>query len=93
MNNSTWDFDIEEDYVTGNGSTTNTTSASYIPPTHPELLIAFYVFIFILSVLGNVVVIVTLSCNRRMRDIVNVFLLNLVSTLVQISLGPIQFCK
>ena len=48
-------------------------------PDHPELLIICYAIIFILSVLGNMIVIITLTCNKRMRDIVNVFLLNLVS--------------
>lgn len=44
-----------------------------------EVMIPLYSIIFILSVLGNILVIVTLTQNRRMRTVTNVFLLNLVS--------------
>ena len=44
-----------------------------------EVMIPLYSVIFILSVLGNILVIVTLTQNRRMRTVTNVFLLNLVS--------------
>lgn len=44
-----------------------------------EVLIPLYSIIFILSVVGNILVIVTLSQNRRMRTVTNIFLLNLVS--------------
>ncbi|XP_076336271.1 cholecystokinin receptor type A-like [Tachypleus tridentatus] len=39
--------------------------------------IAFYLLIFVLAVLGNVLVIVTLTQNKRMRTVTNVFLMNL----------------
>ena len=39
--------------------------------------ISLYSFIFLLSVVGNTLVIVTLIQNRRMRTVTNVFLLNL----------------
>ena len=44
-----------------------------------EVMIPLYSVIFILSVVGNILVIVTLTQNRRMRTVTNVFLLNLVS--------------
>nr|CAH0113590.1 unnamed protein product [Daphnia galeata] len=43
-----------------------------------EVMIPLYSVIFILSVLGNILVIVTLTQNRRMRTVTNVFLLNLI---------------
>jgi len=46
-----------------------------------EVMIPLYSVIFILSVLGNILVIVTLTQNRRMRTVTNVFLLNLVSVI------------
>uniref|UniRef100_T1IJT3 Gastrin/cholecystokinin type B receptor n=1 Tax=Strigamia maritima TaxID=126957 RepID=T1IJT3_STRMM len=42
-----------------------------------KVLIPLYSIIFVLSVLGNVLVIVTLVQNRRMRTVTNAFLLNL----------------
>lgn len=42
-----------------------------------EITIPLYVAIFLLSVIGNVLVIVTLVQNRRMRTVTNIFLLNL----------------
>ena len=44
-----------------------------------EVMIPLYSVIFLLSVVGNILVIVTLTQNRRMRTVTNVFLLNLVS--------------
>lgn len=44
-----------------------------------EVMIPLYSIIFVLSVVGNILVIVTLTQNRRMRTVTNVFLLNLVS--------------
>ncbi len=46
-------------------------------PLAAELRIFFYSVIFLLSVVGNALVIVTLIQNRRMRTVTNVFLLNL----------------
>ena len=42
-----------------------------------ELRITLYSIIFLLSVVGNTLVIVTLAQHRRMRTVTNVFLLNL----------------
>ena len=42
-----------------------------------EVRIPLYSLIFLLSVVGNTLVIVTLAQNRRMRTVTNVFLLNL----------------
>ena len=42
-----------------------------------QVQIPVYVLIFLLSVLGNVLVMVTLIQNKKMRTVTNVFLLNL----------------
>ena len=42
-----------------------------------QVRIPLYCLIFLLSVVGNTLVIVTLAQNRRMRTVTNVFLLNL----------------
>lgn len=51
------------------------------PPAHllmrGEVRIPLYSLIFLLSVVGNTLVIVTLAQNKRMRTVTNVFLLNL----------------
>lgn len=49
------------------------------PPLSMEdiLTIPLYSLIFILSVVGNLLVIITLIQNKRMRTVTNVFLLNL----------------
>ncbi|KAK3780902.1 hypothetical protein RRG08_052059 [Elysia crispata] len=39
--------------------------------------IPFYILIFLLSVVGNILVIVTVIQNKKMRSLTNVFLLNL----------------
>lgn len=46
-----------------------------------EAIVPLYVVIFLLSVVGNALVIVTLVQNKRMRTVTNVYLLNLVSLL------------
>ncbi len=46
-------------------------------PLSGEIRIPLYCIIFVLAVLGNSLVIVTLVQNRRMRTVTNVFLLNL----------------
>lgn len=45
-----------------------------------NLIIPLYAVIFLLSVVGNLLVILTLAQNKRMRTVTNVYLLNLVST-------------
>lgn len=44
-----------------------------------QLIIPLYVIIFLLSVIGNSLVFITLMQNKRMRTVTNVYLLNLVS--------------
>lgn len=44
-----------------------------------EIIIPLYVIIFVLSIVGNSLVLVTLMRNKRMRTVTNVYLLNLVS--------------
>jgi hypothetical protein len=55
-----------------------------------EVMIPLYSVIFILSVLGNILVIVTLTQNRRMRTVTNVFLLNLVSVVFFVPFFQLQ---
>jgi hypothetical protein len=49
------------------------------PPLKLEDIITlpFYTLIFLLSIVGNLLVIITLIQNKRMRTVTNVFLLNL----------------
>ncbi|KAK9508520.1 hypothetical protein O3M35_006060 [Rhynocoris fuscipes] len=42
-------------------------------------MIPLYMLIFLLAVIGNSLVLVTLARNRRMRTVTNVYLFNLVS--------------
>lgn len=44
-----------------------------------KLMIPLYMIIFLLAVIGNALVLVTLVQNKRMRTVTNVYLLNLVS--------------
>jgi len=83
-------FDDADEGVTGNISTT-AASPPKIPPVlgsisqrllqslgnHGQVRVPLYALIFVLAVLGNVLVIVTLAQNRAMRTVTNLFLLNL----------------
>lgn len=64
-----------------NNSTRNSSSVPvyFIPELNVEwtILIPLYCLIFVLSVGGNILVIVTLVQNKRLRTVTNVFLLNL----------------
>lgn len=44
-----------------------------------DLIIPLYVVIFVLAIVGNLLVLITLAQNKRMRTVTNVYLLNLVS--------------
>jgi hypothetical protein len=44
-----------------------------------NVIVPLYLVIFLLSVVGNSLVILTLAQNKRMRTVTNVYLLNLVS--------------
>ena len=57
----------------GNGSVPKYT----VPRLSAEIQIVLYALIFLLAVLGNLLVIITLFQNKRMRTVTNVFLLNL----------------
>lgn len=46
-----------------------------------SLIVPLYGTIFLLSVVGNSLVLITLARNKRMRTVTNVYLLNLVSKL------------
>ena len=47
------------------------------PSTFMMAQLPFYVLIFLLSVVGNILVIITVIQNKKMRSLTNVFLLNL----------------
>lgn len=54
------------------------TSVQSVPTSgNFQFQIPFYMLILMLSIIGNLLVITTLTQNRRMRTITNVFLLNL----------------
>lgn len=65
-----------------------------------DAIVPMYVVIFLLAVVGNALVVVTLVRNKRMRTVTNVYLLNLVSTgmfenvvqirLILVSLGRLR---
>ncbi|XP_074650225.1 cholecystokinin receptor type A-like [Tubulanus polymorphus] len=61
----------------GNVSTNFTRKRVPISNISDELLLTFYSLIFVLAVVGNSLVIVTLIQNKRMRTVTNVLLLNL----------------
>lgn len=44
-----------------------------------HLMVPLYIVIFVLAILGNTMVLLTLGSNKRMRTVTNVYLLNLVS--------------
>ena len=60
-----------------NATSPNFTQRSLPPPLGVEIRIILYSIIFVLSIVGNALVILTLVQNRRMRTVTNVFLLNL----------------
>jgi cholecystokinin-like receptor len=56
---------------------TNETIGVLISNEQIFTLILPYSIIFLLTIIGNALVIITLSANRRMRSVTNIFLLNL----------------
>jgi cholecystokinin-like receptor len=56
---------------------TNETIGVLISNEQIFTLILPYSIIFLLAIIGNALVIITLSANRRMRSVTNIFLLNL----------------
>jgi cholecystokinin-like receptor len=63
--------------VVTNVSTTNAGSGGSV--FESDLIIPLYVVIFVLAIVGNSLVLITLAQNKRMRTVTNVYLLNLVS--------------
>jgi cholecystokinin-like receptor len=67
---------------TGTGTSGGSSAEAGNPPILPfpgkSIIIPLYTLIFFLSFIGNLLVILTLARNRRMRTVTNVFLLNLV---------------
>ncbi|BFZ24095.1 hypothetical protein BsWGS_27133 [Bradybaena similaris] len=65
--------------VTGNvnDSLTGKGHSPFLPRLSAEIQIAFYTIIFILAFVGNLLIIITLIQNKRMRTVTNVYLLNL----------------
>lgn len=64
--------------VTTNINLTAGNNSSSVTVFESQLIIPLYVIIFLLSIVGNFMVLVTLARNRRMRTVTNVYLLNLV---------------
>lgn len=60
-----------------NGTDSNLTEDAGPSELAGEVRIPLYSLIFVLSIIGNSLVIVTLVQNQRMRTVTNVFLLNL----------------
>ena len=83
VNTNHWLAKLSTRSLSDNVSLSMTSSSinSSVHEFESEVLIPLYSIIFILSVVGNILVIVTLSQNRRMRTVTNIFLLNLVSKL------------
>ena len=68
---------ISSGSVTKNASVVRSKSAGGV--FESDLIIPLYVVIFVLAIVGNSLVLITLAQNKRMRTVTNVYLLNLVS--------------
>lgn len=64
--------------LNNNNNITSTTPSQGV--FESKLIIPLYVIIFLLAVIGNSLVLITLVQNKRMRTVTNVYLLNLVSS-------------
>lgn len=92
MNGTETDFDVSSttpaffNVSIGRNLTGNeTVSVSQENVFESKLIIPLYVIIFVLSVGGNSLVLLTLFRNKRMRTVTNVYLVNLVS-IIQLGL-------
>ena len=60
---------------------TGPNSAKFEIPTPPEYIVIsstiLYAIIFIVGIVGNILVVVVISCSRRMKTTVNMYLVNL----------------
>jgi len=65
--------------VVRNGSNTSVGGGGSGGVFESDLIIPLYVVIFLLAIVGNSLVLITLAQNKRMRTVTNVYLLNLVS--------------
>lgn len=65
--------------VVRNGSNTSAVVGGSGGVFESDLIIPLYVVIFVLAIVGNSLVLITLAQNKRMRTVTNVYLLNLVS--------------
>lgn len=65
--------------VVRNGSNTSAGGGGSGGVFESDLIIPLYVVIFVLAIVGNSLVLITLAQNKRMRTVTNVYLLNLVS--------------
>lgn len=75
-----------------NGLMGNGTGGPQDAPNHLKwLLIFLYIVIFILAVVGNILVIMTLVHNKRMRTVTNVFLFSLAVSDVMFAIVCIPF--
>ncbi|XP_076312309.1 cholecystokinin receptor-like [Tachypleus tridentatus] len=63
--------------VNDNDSQNDSNKLSFVGIEEKICLIFLYCIIFLLAVLGNMLVIITLAINKRMRTVTNVFLMNL----------------
>lgn len=71
-------FDLVNATVSGRGSNVSGISTPDNGNLLEGLIVPLYAIIFLLSVIGNCLVLVTLARNKRMRTVTNVYLLNLV---------------
>ncbi|XP_076467575.1 cholecystokinin receptor type A-like [Babylonia areolata] len=71
--------DLYEDvYNVSEGNLSHVPEHEYVVPRiSAEIQIVLYTLIFLLAVVGNLLVLITLFQNKRMRTVTNVFLLNL----------------
>jgi len=74
-------FTFASDSVSGvrNGSNMSAGGGGSGGVFESDLIIPLYVVIFVLAIVGNSLVLITLAQNKRMRTVTNVYLLNLVS--------------
>lgn len=79
--------------VVRNGSNTSAGGGGSGGVFESDLIIPLYVVIFVLAIVGNSLVLITLAQNKRMRTVTNVYLLNLVShfTFVVFLCGALNF--
>lgn len=72
-------FAIDNVNVVKNASNTSVGGGGSGSVFESDLIIPLYVVIFVLAIVGNSLVLITLAQNKRMRTVTNVYLLNLVS--------------